>query len=99
LRPSSGSGIGTADISADDQNTLIRSAGNWLVVNGIKDDEVDKYSQPAETQYAPSIPSIAPGAPTGSNGGGGIDHLRQMVSQGQVPSLDELKSLVLPPAH
>jgi hypothetical protein len=90
---------GTADISADDQNTLIRSAGNWLVVNGIKDDEVDKYSQPAETQYAPSIPSIAPGAPTGSNGGGGIDHLRQMVSQGQVPSLDELKSLVLPPAH
>jgi len=68
-------------------------------VNGIKDDQVDQYSQPAETQYAPSIPSIAPGAPTGSNGGGGIDHLRQMVSQGQVPSLDELKNLVLPPAH
>jgi len=90
---------GTADISASDQNMLIRQAGNWLVVNGIKDDQVDQYSQPAETQYAPSIPSIAPGAPTGSNGGGGIDHLRQMVSQGQVPSLDELKNLVLPPAH
>ena len=53
---------------------------------GIKNDQVEQLSQPSETQYAPSIPTLAPGA-TGQRATGqqGIDQLQQMVSQGQVP--------------
>lgn len=85
------------DIDDSDRDELMRQAGNYLAVNGIKDDAVEELSQPAETQYAPSIPSLTSGAPT-TNGGGGIDQLRQMVAQGQVPSLDQLKSIVMPTA-
>jgi len=68
-----------------------------IAVMGIKNDQVEQFSQPAETQYAPSIPSLAPVSSGGStNGSDGIDQLRQMVAQGQVPSADQLKALVLP---
>jgi hypothetical protein len=88
---------GTPDVSATDQDSFMRQAGYVIAVMGIKDDQVEQFSQPAETQYAPSIPSLAPmsgGAST--NGSDGIDQLRQMVAQGQVPSADQLKALVLP---
>jgi hypothetical protein len=88
---------GSSDISLEDQNELMRQAGNVIAVMGIQDEQVDQYSQPAETQYAPSVPSLAPlsGAPS-SNGNAGLDQLRQMVSQGQVPTADQLKALILP---
>lgn len=89
----------TADISHEDEAELMRQAGNWLSVTGTKSDQVEQYSEPSESQYAPSIPTLAPAAQPGGNGGDGIDQLRQMVSSGQVPSLDQLKSLVLPGAH
>jgi hypothetical protein len=87
---------GSADIDDSDRDLLMRQAGNYIAVNGIKDDAVEQLSQPAETQYAPSIPSVMSSAPT--NGGDGIDQLRQMVAQGQVPNLDQLKSIVMPTA-
>ena len=66
-------------------------------MNGIKDDAVEQLSQPAEAQYSPSIPSLAPtSAPTTNGSGAKLDQLRQMVAQGQVPSLDVLKSIVMP---
>lgn len=88
---------GTSDVSALDQDSFMRQAGFVIAVMGIKDDQVEQFSQPAETQYAPSIPSLSPVSNGGStNGSDGIDQLRQMVAQGQVPSADQLKALVLP---
>jgi hypothetical protein len=86
-----------ADIDDADRDMLMRQAGNYIAVNGIRDDAVEELSQPAEAQYAPSIPSLT-SAISGSDGGGGIDQLRQMVAAGQVPSLDQLKSIVMPTA-
>jgi len=94
--PGTTSTTAAADIPQPDQDEFMRQAGNWLAVNGIKDDQVEQYSQPAETQYAPSIPTLGPSPAATSNGGQNLDQLRQMVSQGQVPSLDQLKSLVMP---
>ena len=85
-----------SDISADDQAELMRQAGNWLSVQGIKNDQVEQYSEPAETQYAPSIPTFGP---SGSSSNGDLSgQIQQMISAGQTPSLDQLKNLVMP-AH
>jgi hypothetical protein len=89
----------TADISREDQAELMRQAGNWLSVTGTKSDQVEQYSEPSESQYAPSIPTLAPMSQPSGNGSDGMDQLRQMVSSGQVPSLDQLKTLVLPGTH
>ena len=86
----------TADISPADQDEFMRQAGYVIAVQGIKDTEVVQFSQPAETQYAPSVPSLAPVSGGSTNGQAGIDQLRQMVAQGQVPTADQLKALVLP---
>jgi hypothetical protein len=86
--------VAAPDISEADRDELMRQAGNYIAVNGIKDEAVEELSQPAEAQYAPSVPGLA-GMPA-TNGAGGLDQLRQMVSQGQVPSLDQLKSIVMP---
>jgi hypothetical protein len=85
-----------ADVSPADQDEFMRQAGFVIAVLGIKDDQVEQFSQPAETAYAPSIPNLAPVSTGSTNGQSGIDQLRQMVSQGQVPTADQLKALVLP---
>ena len=77
----------------------MRQAGFWLSVTGTKSDQVEQFSEPSVSQYAPSIPNLGSAAQPGGNGSDGIDQLRQMVSSGQVPSLDQLKTLVLPGTH
>jgi hypothetical protein len=94
----SGGGTGNpagavSDISDEDRDTFLREAGSVIAVQGIKDDTVSQLSEPSETQYAPSIPSISPGG--GGNGGAGLDQLKAMVSQGQVPDINTLKNLVM----
>ncbi len=79
----------SADIPLDDQNTFMNETQYWLAVNGITDDEVNERSRPALTPPAPSIPTAG-----GSTGGGNIDQLRQMISQGQMPSMDQLQRIV-----
>lgn len=86
-----------ADIDPADEDEFMRQAGNVIAVMGIRDDTVSQFSEPSETQYAPSIPSLAAASgPTSTNGSAGIDQLRQMVTAGQTPSFDQLKSLVMP---
>jgi len=87
----------TADIQDGDRDTMLREAGNVIAVQGIKDDVVAQLSQPSEAQYAPSIPTLGGGGGSNGAGGGGqgIDQLRQMVSQGQVPDMNTLKNLVM----
>jgi len=85
----------SADIGDKDRDELIRQAGNYIAVLGIKDDAVEQLSQPVEAQFAPSIPTLsAPSAST--NGQAGLEQLKQMVMQGQTPSIDQLKSIVMP---
>jgi hypothetical protein len=94
--PSTNAGSGgnaaaaASDISDRDRDILLREAGSVIAVQGIKDDTVSQLSEPAETQYAPSIPTVG-----GGNGGAGIDQLKEMVSQGQVPDINTLKNLVM----
>lgn len=76
-------------IPSDKVQELLRQTQYWLAVMGVQDSQIDQLSQPVET---PSLPTI----PSGNGFGGGspdMDRLRQMVSQGQIPSMDELKSV------
>jgi hypothetical protein len=79
-----------ADIPLEDQNALFNETQYWLAVNGIADAEVDRRSQPVVAAYAPSIPT----AGGGLDGAGNIDQLRQMISQGQMPSMDQLQQMI-----
>jgi hypothetical protein len=89
------------DILLKDRDELMNQTQFWLAVNGIKDDQVDKLSQPEQARYEPSIPTFA-GMLPGGNGAAGngkvgadtVERLKQMVLQGQAPSLDQLKQLL-----
>jgi len=89
------------DIILADRDELMNQTQFWLAVNGIKDDQVDKLSQPEQARYEPSIPTFA-GMLPGGNGAAGngkvgadtVERLKQMVMQGQAPSLDQLKQLL-----
>lgn len=101
--PAGAGAAGTAtaaasDISPADQAELMRQSGNWLSVQGIKNDQVEQYSEPSETQYAPSLPSMSPTAST-SNNGDISGEIQKMINTGQAPSIDQLKSLVMPGSH
>lgn len=87
------------DIKPADQRELVRHAQNWLAVNGIDDAQVESSTRPTPAVAAPSIPSFS--APVAAargngrtNGGGSLDQLKQMVAQGQTPSLDQLRALL-----
>jgi len=88
---------GPSAISVDDTEELIRQTQFWLAVNGVQYDDVDKRSQPKLSPYEPSIPPLGGMASTGlpANGAGqAMDKIKQMVSAGQTPSLDQLKALL-----
>lgn len=74
-------------IPFDKVQELLRQTQYWLAVMGVQDSQIDQLSQPVETPTSPTIPT------GGFGGGADIDRLRQMVSQGQIPSMDELKSV------
>lgn len=87
----------SADIPMADQKILVRQAELWLTVNGITDQDVNRYSEPSESVLAPSIPAFGntgtlPAA--GNDSGGAMDQIRQMVSSGQTPSLEQLRGLL-----
>ena len=93
-------GLIAGDIKLADRDNLMNQTQFWLAVNGIKDDQVNKLSQPEVSAYAPSIPSFGgmlPASSPASNNGHGtetaMNKLRQMVAQGQVPTMDQLQQL------
>jgi hypothetical protein len=79
-----------ADFDIPTQTRLMREVESWLAVNGIKDEQRARLGEPEIAPAAPSIPT----APHDGAGGAAFDQLRQMVSSGQTPSLDQLKSLL-----
>jgi hypothetical protein len=78
-----------ADIPPDVEARLMRAVEHWLTVNGIKDDVRARYGEPEMTTSSPSIPTA-----THDGSSETFDQLRQLVSAGQVPSLDQLKALL-----
>lgn len=83
-------GSAQADIPLDVQQRLMRFVEHWLAVNGIKDEQRARLGEPEMSSPVPSIPTATrDGADSPA-----FDQLRQMISAGQTPSLDQLKSLV-----
>ncbi|MEZ5426052.1 MAG: hypothetical protein R2747_07300 [Pyrinomonadaceae bacterium] len=86
------------DIEDGDRDRFLSLTQQWLAVNGIKDAQVDQYAEPEISSYAPSIPSFGGfnGAMPKTNGSGNPDQMEQikkMVTQGQMPSLDQLQGM------
>jgi hypothetical protein len=90
---SQGTCIGSFDITPDDQRKFMRHTEYWLAVNGIKDQQVEQNAEPSDTAFSPSIPSLEPAATNGS-GGALADQLRQLVQQGQTPTLDQIQKML-----
>lgn len=83
------------DLDKDETDKMFRAAQYILAVEGYGDTQVDQYSQPVATTATPSLPSL------GAIGGGGsipsvdtskIDEMRNMVSKGQMPNINQILS-------
>ena len=89
-----------SDLSADVTRELMVACQHFRAVTGVGDALLDEYSAPVETQPMPSLPDMSGfgGMPTG--GGmqgidmGGVAQLREMVSSGQTPSLEQLRAML-----
>jgi hypothetical protein len=84
-----------ADIADRDRDALITQVQYWLAVTGTGDQQIEKLSQPSPSLTAPSIPQLY----GGGNGSAAvdasaIDKIRQLVSGGSAPSLEQLQSLL-----
>lgn len=84
-------------ISAADRDELFRQTQLYLAVNAIGDTQIDQYSKPVAEDYMSSIPAlggISPAASANGAAGAGLDKLKEMVSQGQTPSIAQLKQML-----
>lgn len=83
----------TAAFNENERMELTRHVESILAVLGIKDAQLDEYSEPSESTLAPSIPSVSGGG-NGGNGSGQIEQqIRQLIESGQQPSIDDLRRL------
>ena len=85
-------------INLADTIALIQNTNLILATNGVQYSDIDKKSQLQLVPYAPSLPALSGLSPTSSpstNGSGAMmDKIKQMVSAGQTPSIDQLKALL-----
>jgi hypothetical protein len=79
------------DIGNEDMRQFLTHTQYWLAVNGVTDQQVGQMSQPVESKSAPSLPPLSGG---GGMDGGAMDKLKQMVTSGTAPSLDQLQTLL-----
>ena len=87
--------VGRADILNEDRDKLITQVQYWLAVTGTGDQQVEKLSQPSPSIGAPSIPQLyGSGNGHASVDANAIDKIRQMVSGGSTPSLEQLQQLL-----
>lgn len=85
------------DIPPEDQSRLIIEAQNWLAVNGIQNEQVDKMSQPSDSAFAPSMPAFGGGSATAKPPAAGPDvmnKLQQMFASGTPPTVDQIKAML-----
>ncbi len=95
-------GIGkNSDLSVQETLDLMTACQHFRAVTGFGDTMLDEYSDPVQSAAMPSLPDLGSmGGPSGAGGGGmGIDtaaigQLKSMVSNGQTPSLDQLRAML-----
>lgn len=78
------------DIGVEETRLYLNHTQYWLAVNGVNDQQIGQMSQPVESKSAPSLPPLS----SGSVDMGAMEKLKQMVSSGSAPSLDQLQSLL-----
>lgn len=89
-----------SDLSDEVTRKLMVACQHFRAVTGVGDALLDEYSDPVETQPMPSLPDMsgfggmpAAGALPGIDMSG-ISQLRDMVSSGQTPSLEQLRAML-----
>ncbi|MGL4321754.1 MAG: hypothetical protein ACRCS3_12915, partial [Paracoccaceae bacterium] len=94
-------GIGkSSDLSVQETLDLMTACQHFRAVTGFGDTMLDEYSDPVQSAAMPSLPDLGSmGGPSGAGGGMGIDtaaigQLKSMVSNGQTPSLDQLRAML-----
>ena len=75
----------------DDYERMVTAANNLLAVAGLSTEEISKLAAPVASAARGSIPTVGG---DGSADSAGIDQIRQLVAQGQTPSLDQLQRLL-----
>jgi hypothetical protein len=76
-------------LGADLWNELSRLALAWLSVNGVTSEQLVSYSAPVDGIASPSLPTMPGAQPATPN----MSRIRDMVSSGQMPSLDQLQRM------
>ena len=97
-------GQADSDLPPEVARELMVACQHFRAVTGLGDAMLDEYATPVETQPMPSLPDMGAFGGFGGGGGGGggmpsidtsgIDQLREMVSSGQTPSLDQLRAML-----
>jgi hypothetical protein len=85
-----------SDLDAETTRRLMVACQHFRAVSGVGDTLLEEYSAPVETAPMPSLPDMS------SFGGGakpaldtsGLGQLRDMVSNGQAPSLEQLRAML-----
>ena len=86
-----GAGI-PGSIPTVDERQLKTFAQAWLAARSYGDAQVEKFAQPQDSTYTGSMPTF--GGAGGAANGDAMEKLRQMVSSGSAPSLDQLQQLL-----
>jgi hypothetical protein len=87
-KPSTGGG---PTVSVQDYERMVAAANNLLAVGGVTEDEIARFSAPVPSTARGSIPTVGG---DGQLDQAGIDQIRQLVSQGQTPSIEQLQRLL-----
>jgi hypothetical protein len=86
-----------SDLSIETTRELMVACQHFRAVTGVGDTLLDEYSTPVETQPMPSLPDMSGFGGSGAVPGldmSGIGQLRDMVSSGQTPSLEQLRAML-----
>ena len=70
---------------------------HFRAVTGVGDTMLDEYSTPVETEPMPSLPDMSGFGGSGTAPGidmAGLSQLRDMVSGGQTPSIEQLRAML-----
>jgi hypothetical protein len=78
-------------VSVRDYERMVAAANNLLAVGGVTEDEIARFSAPVASAARGSIPTVGG---DGQVDQAGIDQLRQLISQGQTPSIEQLQRLL-----
>ena len=86
-----------SDLDAETTRRLMVACQHFRAVTGVGDTMLDEYSTPVETEPMPSLPDMSGFGGSGAAPGidmAGLSQLRDMVSGGQTPSIEQLRAML-----